>query len=67
MNRRDDDPAEAVRTALDRLVRERIARKTGGHLIEARLRGADLRLPLPETGADGSFTRKLVARLVSPL
>jgi hypothetical protein len=63
---RTHDPGEAVRRALDRLVRERVARKPGGHLIEAQLRGSELRLPLPpaEAGpAARDFSRRLATAI----
>jgi hypothetical protein len=60
---RTKELGRAVREALDRLVRERVARKPGGHLIEARLRESELRLPLPAAGsgaADRQFSNRLV-------
>ena len=66
MKTRDKDPADAVRDALDRLVRERVARKPGGHLIEAQLRGTELRLPLPPSEA-GEAREDYARRLVSSI
>ena len=63
MKDRTKELSLAVREALDRLVRERVARKPGGHLIEDRLRESELRLPLPTAGsgaADRSFSNRLV-------
>jgi hypothetical protein len=61
-----EDPGEAVRQALDRLVRERVARKPGGHLVEAQLRQSELCLPLPpaDRGAEARhFSTRLVAAI----
>jgi hypothetical protein len=66
MNDRADDLSEAVRETLDRLVRERLARRPGGHLIEAQLREIELRLPLPldpSEGAARAFSTRLVATI----
>jgi len=61
-----DDLSEAVRETLDRLVRQRLARRPGGHLIEARLREVEVRLPLPLDGsrdAKRSFSKRLLAAI----
>jgi hypothetical protein len=66
MNDRTDDLSEAVRETLDRLVRERLARRPGGHLIEAQLPEIELRLRLPLDGSDGgarAFSTRLVAAI----
>lgn len=42
----------AIHDLLRRLVRERLARKPGGHLVEARLDEIDLRLPLSLRGTE---------------
>jgi hypothetical protein len=68
--KRDESSADVVRDALDRLVRERVARKPGGHLIEGQLRDAELRLPLPpsEAGeAQEDYARRLVSSIDSLL
>jgi hypothetical protein len=63
---RNDDLSEAVRDALDRLVRQRLARRPGGHLIEAQLRELEVRLPLPLDGSHDAkrhFSERLVATI----
>lgn len=60
---RTHELSEAVRRALDRLVRERVARRPGGHLIEAQLRGSELRLPLPSAASSPPFSKRLVASI----
>ena len=57
---------QAAWEALRRLVRERLARKSGGHLIEAQLDSLELRLPLPlDGGEDGPrrFSERLTATI----
>jgi len=61
-----EDLGEAAREALDRLVRERLARRPGGHLIESQLRELDLRLRLPLDQGERSarrFTLGLLATI----
>lgn len=63
---RTDELSEAARRALERLVRERLARKPGGHLIEAQLERFDLRMSLPMTGAEED-ARRFRCRLVETI
>lgn len=58
--------SEAVRATLDRLVRQRLARRPGGHLIEAQLHELEVRLPLPLDGsrdAKRTFAERLVTMI----
>jgi len=66
MGRSADDLGDDVRRSLERLVRERLALKPGGHLIEAELREIEVRLPFPLDGTEeGSqrFSRRLVTAI----
>lgn len=57
---------EVAWDVLQRMVRELIARKPGGHLIEPNLGALDLRLPLVARGADEDpqqFARELAASI----
>ncbi len=61
-----DELGGAAWAALVRLVRERLARKPGGHLIEAQLRQIELDIALPlaaSEGAGAEFARRLVAAI----
>ena len=63
MKDRTRDLGQAVRQALHALVRERLARKPGGHLVESQLRELVLRLPLALDGRGACpdrFSRELV-------
>jgi len=57
---------EVAWDVLQRMVREMLARKAGGHLVEAHLDELDLRLPLFFRGAHvdpGAFSEELVSRI----
>jgi hypothetical protein len=61
-----DELGRTAREALVQLVRERLARKPGGHLIESRLEALDLPLRLTLDGGDGAaadFTRRVTERI----
>ncbi len=64
-----DQPEELARItwdSLQRIVRELLSRKAGGHLVEARLETLDLRLPLSLDGpgaAPSTFSRELVGMI----
>ncbi len=64
-----DQPEELARItwdSLQRIVRELLSRKAGGHLVEARLETLDLRLPLSLNGsgaAPSDFSRTLVGMI----
>jgi hypothetical protein len=55
--------AEIAGDVLQRMVRELLARKAGGHLIETRLEEIDLRLPLAVRADPAAFADDLVAAL----
>ena len=57
MKDRSQELSEALRVALRELVRARVARKPGGHLIEARLRGLEVAIPLSLCGRDAASRR----------
>jgi hypothetical protein len=66
MGERADELSDVVRRGLVRLVRERLARLPGGHLVESRLGelGLRLQLDLSETEpARSGFSRRLVAHV----
>ncbi len=54
---RSQELSDAVRDALRDLVRARVARKPGGHLIEARLRDLEVAIPLSLCGRDAASRR----------
>ena len=63
MARRKENIGVALRDLLLRLVRERLARKPGGHLVESQLETLDLRLRLDLRGPEadeGRFTERLI-------
>ncbi len=57
MKDRSQELSEALRVALRELVRARVARKPGGHLIEARLRDLEVAIPLSLCGRDAASRR----------
>ena len=55
---------EVVGEVLERIVRERLARRPGGHLVEAEVRKAELSLRLSLTnGNREAFTRRLIGEI----
>lgn len=57
MQDRTRELSDSVGDALRDLLRERVARKPGGHLVESRLREMELRIPLALAGRDAASRR----------
>ena len=57
MGRGSQQIGAAIHDLLRRLVRERLARKPGGHLVEARLDEIELRLAVALRGAESASER----------
>ena len=66
MKDRSQEQSDALRDALRDLVRARVACKSGGHLVEARLRELELRIPLSLCGRD-TESRRASEQLVTAI